>query len=285
MKKKIGFIDLFIDEWHANNYPRWISQSSLGSEFELAYAWEEQSQPGGRPLQQWCADMGVEPSASLEELIAKSDCICVLAPSNPESHERLSDLALRSGKPVYIDKPFAPDFAAARRMQKLAEEHRTPLMSCSALRYSSELMALNKLPGQVRHFVCTGGGSNFPEYAIHQIEMVVAGMGCGIEAVTVHGLPERLSALLHYEDQRLASIAYNPAFAFSFSAEGKEQSLLNQGCSKFFENLTENILQFFNSSRSPIDWRQTAEIAACLQALSKGMHRPAERIALQKACS
>ena len=24
MKKKIGFVDLFIDEWHANNYPAWI---------------------------------------------------------------------------------------------------------------------------------------------------------------------------------------------------------------------------------------------------------------------
>ena len=228
--------------------------------------------------------MKVEPCASLEELIEKSDCICVLAPSNPEVHERLSDMALRSGKPVYVDKPFAPDYAAARRMQKLAEQHQTPLMSSSALRYSVELMALNKLPGQVQHFVCTGGGGNFPEYAIHQIEMVVAAMGTGIEAVTVHGGSQYLNASLHYADQRLAGIAYSPAFAFSFSAVGKEQSLLNQGCSKIFENLIEHILQFFNSSQSPIDWRETAEIAACLHALVEGMHKPGQRIALQKTC-
>ena len=36
--KKLGFIDFFIDEWHANNYPAWIREAKRGTEFELAYA-------------------------------------------------------------------------------------------------------------------------------------------------------------------------------------------------------------------------------------------------------
>ena len=40
MKKKIGFVDLFIDEWHANNYPAWIKAAPRADEFELAYAWQ-----------------------------------------------------------------------------------------------------------------------------------------------------------------------------------------------------------------------------------------------------
>ncbi|MCF6175148.1 MAG: hypothetical protein L3J71_05240 [Victivallaceae bacterium] len=30
--KKIGFIDYHIDEWHANNYPKWIRESSRKNE-------------------------------------------------------------------------------------------------------------------------------------------------------------------------------------------------------------------------------------------------------------
>lgn len=26
--KKIGFIDYFLDEWHANNYPDWIRETA-----------------------------------------------------------------------------------------------------------------------------------------------------------------------------------------------------------------------------------------------------------------
>ena len=34
--KKIGFVDLFIDEWHSNHLPEWISQAVRKDEFELA---------------------------------------------------------------------------------------------------------------------------------------------------------------------------------------------------------------------------------------------------------
>ena len=65
--KKLGFIDLFIDEWHANNYPAWIKTARRGTEFELAYAWEKAPQ-NGRPLEKWCADFGVTPLKSMEEV-------------------------------------------------------------------------------------------------------------------------------------------------------------------------------------------------------------------------
>jgi len=282
MKKKIGFIDLFIDEWHANNYPKWIAQSSLGSDFEVAYAWEESAKAGSRDLQAWCREMQVSPAASLEEIVSKSDCLCVLAPSNPEVHERLSTLALASGKPVYVDKPFAPDFAIASRIVEWAARHHTPLMSSSALRFAVELDAVAKLPGPVEFFATTGGGGNFPEYAIHQIEMIVTAMGIGIEAVTMQGKPERLAATLHYADGRLATMAYSPFFPFTFHAQAQKQTLMNQGCSKFFENMIEAMLKFFTTGQTPVPLTQTVEIASVLDALVHGMTKPGIRISLQK---
>ena len=142
MKKKIGFIDLFIDEWHANNYPKWISGSKYADDFELYMAWEQKTKTGLRPLEKWCADFNVTPAKSQEQLIEECDGIIVLAPSNPEVHEELGHLALQSGKPVYMDKPFAPDRATAERIFEWADKHNTPLFSSSALRFSDELAAL-----------------------------------------------------------------------------------------------------------------------------------------------
>ena len=35
---KIGFIDYFLDEWHAEKYPGWIEKASSGS-MKVAYAY------------------------------------------------------------------------------------------------------------------------------------------------------------------------------------------------------------------------------------------------------
>ena len=126
MKKKIGFIDLFIDEWHANNYPKWISGSKYADDFELYMAWEQKTKTGLRPLEKWCADFNVTPAKSQEQLIEECDGIIVLAPSNPEVHEELGHLALQSGKPVYMDKPFAPDRATAERIFEVIDSPKFP---------------------------------------------------------------------------------------------------------------------------------------------------------------
>lgn len=38
--KTIGFIDYYLSEWHANNYPAWIRQASesLGLDLAVRYA-------------------------------------------------------------------------------------------------------------------------------------------------------------------------------------------------------------------------------------------------------
>lgn len=63
-----------------------------------------------------------------EELIEKSDVLLVLAPRDPKKHEELANLALRSGKRCYVDKTFAPDHFAAKRMLDLAEQSGTPVL-------------------------------------------------------------------------------------------------------------------------------------------------------------
>ena len=82
--KKIGFIDYYLSEWHANNYPAWIKE--INPEFEIAYAWAEVdvSPVDGVTTDGWCGKFGVEKCASIEEVCEKADYLMVLSPDNRE---------------------------------------------------------------------------------------------------------------------------------------------------------------------------------------------------------
>ena len=272
MKKKIGFIDLFIDEWHANNYPKWIRESALKDEFDVAYAWEKYTPAGKKDLKVWCAEQGVTPVASIAEVVEKSDCICVLAPSNPEVHEELAELPLKSGKPVYVDKPFAPNGEAAKRMFDLAAKYNTPLMSSSALRFGTEIMELQqKNIGSLFVSTC-GGGGNFPEYAIHQIEMIVSLMGVGAKELQVCGNDKRLTVAVRYGDGRLANMNYSAFWGFTLNAAAEDNAVAQiSTMSNIFPNLLQKILEFYKSGTNPIPVAETIEIATILGAVVKGM--------------
>ena len=85
--KKIGFVDLYISEWHANNYPAWIKDAAekLALPYEVAYAYAEQevSPVDGRTTDEWCEAFGVKKCESIDELCEKSDVIIVSLPPIP----------------------------------------------------------------------------------------------------------------------------------------------------------------------------------------------------------
>ena len=117
---KIGFIDYFLDEWHANNYPAWIKAHSNG-EMEVAYAYGKIASPhSGMTSAEWCREHGVQLCESIAEVVEKSDALVVLSPDNCEMHEELCQLPFASGKPTFVDKTFSPDLATAKRLFALA---------------------------------------------------------------------------------------------------------------------------------------------------------------------
>ncbi len=273
--KKIGFIDLFIDEWHANNYPGWFSKDKRAGEFELYMAYEEYTKPGSLPLAQWCEKFGCKPAKSIAEVVEACDALCVLAPSNPEVHEKLAEIPLKSGKPVYIDKPFAPNKAAAERMFELAAKHNTPMFSSSALRFGDQLLAHvkgtdNKPTNSV---VTWGGGSNFPEYAIHQLEMIVSVLGTGAKRIMYYGNGNTDMAAIEYNDNRRATLNMCKV-GFGAIACGDTSSLVMPNMTNTFENLIAAILDFYAGGATPVPKEQTIEIAAMLDTVIRASKDP-----------
>ncbi len=282
MKKKIGFVDLFIDEWHANNYPAWIKAAPRAEEFELAYAWQAEQRDGLKTLEEWCAEFGASPCGSLEELVEKSDVIFVLAPSNPEVHEQLAELPLKSGKCVYIDKPFAPDKAAAERMFALADQYGTKMFSSSALRFGSEIAAVRKAiaPADVDVMNTRGGGRSFEEYAIHQAEMIVSVMGTGIADVMQCGHGRTQHCVIRYQDGRRAAMTLNPGSPFSVAVYTQDKTETISEMGDFFPNLLASILDFFATGSTPVDRKETIEIASLLRTAIDAQKTPDQWVKL-----
>ncbi len=267
--KKIGFIDYYISEWHANNYPNWFEMANqkLGTDFKLSYAWAEKdiSPVDGVSTDEWCEKFGVERCVSIAELCEKSDFIVILAPSDPQTHLEYAKQALPFGKPTYIDKTFAPDLNTAKEIFEIAQRYNTPFFSTSALRYASELKI-----GDISSAVITGGGSNFNEYIIHTVEMAVVLLGSPVTKVKVENIGVQRICRLVAENNVNAVIHYSPVNEFSVTAELKDGSnLTNQVVSEIFVELSSEIIKFFATKKPPFNSAETLEVMRIREALLK----------------
>ena len=92
--KRVGFIDYYLDEWHANNYPELFRKYAGSCEVVCAYGKIDSPLPGGINTREWGEKYGIAIADSIEEVIERSDCLVVLSPDNPEMHEELSRLCL-----------------------------------------------------------------------------------------------------------------------------------------------------------------------------------------------
>jgi hypothetical protein len=274
--KKIGFIDYYIDEWHANNYPEWIRDNVklAGRDCGLAYAWADISREGGLDTAEWCEKFGVEALSSIEELVEKSDYIIVLSPDNPEHHERLARIPLMSGKPVYVDKTFSPDLASGARMFELAGKYGTPMFSSSALRFASELSGYpdDKVNGENLEFVAAMGPGAFENYSVHQLEMIVSMMGPGAKRVKSLSSESGRLLVIEYADGRRASMTQMQEAPFQLVMQLKDGSgvLVNE-CSDIFPRLINAMLDFFESGKPPVPKEETLEIMAIREAGEKAL--------------
>ena len=283
--KTIGFIDYYLSEWHANNYPAWIKEISkkIGEDFVVQYAWAEEyvSPVDGINTDEWCEKFGVEKCETMEELCQKADYIVILAPSNPEKHLEYAQKVFPFGKLTYVDKTFAPDLETAKKIFEVAEKYGVKFFSSSALRYGEELAEV--VGGKV--MFTQGGGRNLPEYIIHQIEMTVKVLKEQAVKVRVEkqGCNQYIMTV-QFENEKQATMVYSQGYTFGVCVEdgnGKAQN--KPTLSNTFTGLIEDILRFYLSGEVSFDGKETLEVIKIREAVIKGMDRLGEWIDLKQS--
>ncbi|OPH57651.1 hypothetical protein BC351_03800 [Paenibacillus ferrarius] len=276
--KKIGFIDYFLDEWHAEKYPDWIEKAS-GGEMKVTCAYGMVNRQGKLTNAEWCRKKGIELLDSIQAVVEQSDYLVVLSPDHPEFHEELARLPLQSGKPTYIDKTFAPDLASAVRMFELAAAHGTPMYSTSALRYAAEYSELERSGIDA---ISSFGPGKFETYSIHQIEPIIALMGTEVQRLMWTGTEKTPSLLIGYKDGRQAAVnLYGSECPFMMNVNyGNDQAKLLKIESNFFGVFIENLVTFFESGVPAVSQAETLAIAAIMEAGMKAEKTPYQWLTL-----
>lgn len=279
---KIGFIDYYLDEWHAQNYPRWIEEAGQGK-FTIGsvYGDVEGTEFGRRSNQAFCDDLGLKLASSIEEVIKDNDCLIVLSPDNPEEHPRLAELALKSAKPVYVDKTFSNTKAEAVAMFNLAAEHRTPIYSTSALRYSS---AFQNLPRTELVTVLSRGGGLPYNYVVHQLEPLLMLMGRDIKRVMAWGETEAATFLLEFESGKTAALSQTSSLSFSMDLNYEDGSIVTvEAKDNYFPVMMTAMLDFFSEAvygivSPPVAEAETIAIMLIREMILEGLQRKGEWI-------
>ena len=268
--KKIGFIDYYISEWHANNYPKWIEEGQkIGLEYKVSYAWalKDVSDADGKSTAEWCSTFGAEQCKTVKELCEKSDYIIILAPSNPEKHLELvkATFPFATNKRLYIDKTFAPDLKTAKEIYGLAEKYKIPFFSTSALRYADEIENYRDCEKAVTY----GGGGNFEEYIIHQIEMLVKTMGTDILRAKTVNTENGNDCFVEFKDGRTSEMHYQSEFGFKIELSTNNVEYKLPIVSDFFRNLMKKILLFFENGEIDFSKEQTLAVMSLREAVIK----------------
>lgn len=261
--KTIGFIDYFLDEWHANKYPEWIEQAS-GGQLKVTYAYAMIDSPSGLDNATWCRNKGIELLESIEEVVAKSDYLIVLSPDYPEFHEQLAMLPLQSGKPTYVDKTFAPDRKTAQLLFDTAAAHNTPLYSSSALRFAAEYTSVER---QAIHAIQSIGPGRFENYSIHQIEPIVSLMGSDAVRVMSLGTNQSPALLIEFTDGRQATVRHfsgDAPFSLAIEYDSKNSAIVKVA-SNFFALFIDNLLQFFESGQPTVHSDETIAVITIIE--------------------
>ena len=256
--KKIGFVDHYISEWHANKYPAWLTEvgNAIGEELVVwgVYAEEDTSPVDGRTTAEWCEAYGARQYDSMEALCADVDYIFILAPDSTEKHLPYAKVVFPFGKPTYIDKTFAPSLAVANEIIALAEQYGAPMYSTSPLRYAAELDTVTP-----RDMATYGGGPELSGYIVHQLEMIVKVMGCDYASTATRETECGWDATVTYKDGRTATMHYVRGFSgFEIEADGVRIPL----AFKYFPRLIEDVVRFFRSGKTPFDRAETRAVMA-----------------------
>lgn len=275
--KKIGFIDYFLDEWHANNYPEWIERASGGT-MKVTCAYGKADSPNGRGNAAWCSDMGIELLPTIEAVVENSDYLIVLSPDHPEFHEELALIPLQSGKPTYVDKTFAPDRATAIKMFERAAKHNTPLYSSSALRFAPEY---KEALGKEIDTICSQGPGKFANYAVHQIEPIVSLMGSEAKRVMSIGTALTPALLIDFAHGRQATIHHMNNSPFLLSAQFASGTSARMSAEEdFFAAFIGNLLQFFHTGITTVEPEETITVITLIEYGLKAMQTPYQWIEL-----
>ncbi len=286
--KKIGIVDYYISNFHTNTYYKLfheIAEEEGREEYVIThiYATLDLSPTTKETTEQWCERTGAKRCETIKEVCDAVDVIMVLAPNHPHLHEELTRLPFESGKRVYVDKTFAPDYASAKRIIDYGKAHKANFWSSSATRFETVMADYLKPDAPKIDKVTVISGNPFEMYCIHLVELVNTFMKNGAKTVVCHSGSPSIMFEITYNDGRKAFINQFEGTYAKFNcfpeADGKCKQVAF--VDDFWKNFSRALLDFFDTGVAPIPTDNTLECIGIRSAMIKAKENIGEVIEIE----
>ena len=227
---------------------------------------------------------GVKLYPTVKELCKQVDAIMI---ENVDGRPHLKHAfdVIKSGKPLYIDKPLAGTFADCKKIYHLAKQHKVPIFSSSSLRFSkSTLAARAGKHGKVLHCETFSPAHIEPHhpdlfwYGIHGVESLFTVMGPGCISVQRGTTKDgKIKVTGKWKDGRIGIFRESNGYGGTAKCETGEYQV---GTYDGYAPLVKEIIKFFISGKAPVDDRETLEIYAFMNAADESKSANGKEILL-----
>jgi predicted dehydrogenase len=255
--KRIGFIDHNLENFHANVYLKLLQTDLKNRGFTISACFGTQQKQG----REWAKKNDIPYFSNLNQLNETVDHYMILAPSNPETHLNLCQKIFPFGKPTYVDKTFAPDLKTAQKIFALADKHKVPMQTTSALRYTEVQNYVESVGRKnVKHMITWVAGGSFAEYAVHPLELFVSCMGANVKRLMRRGTKNQVQLLLDLTGNRTAVVNIFPNTRTPYAASvttNEETKYFAIDTSKIFLNTASAVLDLFETQKANIDRKES----------------------------
>jgi len=237
----------------------------------------------------------VEMVSSIEELCQKVDAVLLMSVDGRQHLDQIRPV-FAAGKPVFIDKPFAGNFAQAVQIVQLGKQSGVPFFSSSPRRFSAEVQALkhHQNLGDIQGAITYGPmpiETYVPDmfwYGIHSVESLytLLGPGCetvarvhtdGADVVTGKWKDGRIGVVRgDRKDRTYGAVVFGSKSVATSTAAGEESKSATPGqpARSAYYGVVSAVVKFFQTKEPPVSPEETLEIMAFMQAadLSKARH-------------
>mgnify|MGYP006085630057 CR=1 FL=1 len=155
-------------------------------------------------------------SSNLDELQKKVDAV-LLARDDAENHLEFAYQFLIAGKPIYIDKPIALSVSSLNELFQY-QQYDGQIFTCSALRYSPELMLTAERKKQIGKIVSISSSipNSWEKYAVHIIEPV-------LKMLDEDDRPKQIQKISELNEAKKLKVKWKSGVLTSFSTLGNHK--------------------------------------------------------------
>lgn len=215
--------------------------------------------------------------SSIKELLKEVDAV-LLESVDGRRHLKEATPVIKSGKPLFIDKPMAANFKDAKKIVELAKKYNCPVFSSSSLRFDYNISKVKNDPelGAVIGCDAFSPASLDPTnpglfwYGIHGVEILYTFMGPGCKKLFSKYTEGSHFVVGEWEDGRIGTFRGTRKGSHSYGArvfgEKKVEQVVYSTEVPIYAQLLKQIIPFFQTGKSPVPLEETLEIMQFMQA-------------------